>query len=194
MEERNINEQESLEIIATMIEQTREKVIRQAGMPFLTWGYTTSVIALLIWYLIGTTGLHQWHYLWFGIPALGWPLSIATRRTQKKGYTTYVDRSVANIWLVFGTTVILCSVMAFFVVQMPILFLVLLLMSMGVMLTGLVIRFPVAIGFGLFGILASFAFLFIGSLHQILYFAVVFFLMMVVPGHILYHLTRMKHV
>ena len=73
-------------------------------------------------------------------------------------------------------------------------FLVLLLISMAVALTGFVIKFNIAVGFGVFGILASFSFLFIGGANQILLFAAVFFVMMVIPGHILNYLTNKKHV
>lgn len=194
MEEKTINEKESLEIISKMIANTREKVKKNAGLPFLTWGYTTVIVSLVIWYLITNTGDYHWHFLWFAIVALGWPLSIFTRKKEKSGFTTFIDRVVGKIWLVFAIVVILCSVMAFFVIKMPILFLVLLLMSMAVALTGFVIKFNIAVGFGIFGILSSFLFLFIGGSNQILLFAAVFFVMMVIPGHILNYLTNKKHV
>lgn len=194
MEEKTINEQESLEIISKMIANTREKVKKNAGLPFLTWGYTTVIVSLVIWYLISKTGDYHWHFLWFAIIALGWPLSMFTRKKERSGFTTYIDRVVGKIWLVFATGVILCSIMAFFVIRMPILFLVLLLISMAVSLTGFIIKFNFAVGFGIFGILASFSFLFIGGTTQILLFAAIFFIMMVIPGHILNYLTKKKNV
>jgi hypothetical protein len=194
MEEKAINEKESLEIISKMIANTREKVKKNAGMPFLTWGYTTVIVSLAIWFLLYKTGDYHWHFLWFSIVAIGWPLSIISRNKKRSGVTTYIDRVVGKIWLVFAIGVILCSMMAFFVLKMPILFLVLLLISMAVTLTGFVIKFNIAVGFGIFGVLASFLFLFISGTTQILLFAAVFFVMMVVPGHILNYLTKKENV
>lgn len=194
MEDKIINEKESLEIISRMIENTREKVKKNAGMPFLIWGYTTVLVSIAIWYLINKTGDYHWHFLWFCIIIVGLPLSLLNRRKENRGFTTYIDRVVGKVWLVFATVVIICSVMAFFVLKMPILFLVLLLISMAVTITGFVIKFNIAVGFGFVGVLASFIFLFIGGTAQILMFAGLFFVMMVIPGHILNYLTRKDYV
>jgi hypothetical protein len=58
MEERQLNEKESLELIARMIQNTQRKMEKGNGMPFLVWGYTTIVVSLLIWYFfINNRGL-----------------------------------------------------------------------------------------------------------------------------------------
>ena len=41
MEERKLNEKESLELIAQMIQNTKNRMETNCGMPFLLWGYTT---------------------------------------------------------------------------------------------------------------------------------------------------------
>ena len=41
MEERKLNEKESLELIAQMIQNTKNRLETNCGMPFLFWGYTT---------------------------------------------------------------------------------------------------------------------------------------------------------
>lgn len=40
MEERKLNEKESLELIAQMIQNTKNRLETNCGMPFLFWGYT----------------------------------------------------------------------------------------------------------------------------------------------------------
>lgn len=52
MEERKLNEKESLELIAQMIQNTKNRLETNCGMPFLFWGYTTLFVSLLIWYLV----------------------------------------------------------------------------------------------------------------------------------------------
>ena len=56
MEERKLNEKESLELIAQMIQNTKNRLETNCGMPFLFWGYTTLFVSLLIWFLVVTTG------------------------------------------------------------------------------------------------------------------------------------------
>lgn len=189
MEEKNLTEKESLELITRMIDNTKDKVKKNAGLPFLIWGYVTVIVALVIWFLVTTTGNHWWQFLWFMILIIGSPLNFLLYKKDKAQVTTYVDRVISRIWLVFGIVVIICSVMAF-IVEVPILFLVLLLMSMAVVLSGFIIRFNVAVIFGFLGVLSSFTFLFISGINQILIFAAIFFIMMVIPGHILNHLTK----
>lgn len=193
MEDKKLTEKESLELITQMIQNTREKLTKNSGIPFLVFGYATVIVAIVIWYLLTTTGNHYWQLLWFAILFVGYPVNYLLRNKERKHVSTYIDRIVGNVWLVFGTGVVMVSVMAFFV-NLPILFIVLLLMSMAVALTGFVIRFKIAIGFGLFGILASFAFLFVIGSTQILIFAAIFFVMMVIPGHILNYLSKKKNV
>ena len=55
MEERKLNEKESLELIAQMIQNTKNRLETNCGMPFLFWGYTTIFVSLLVWFLVVTT-------------------------------------------------------------------------------------------------------------------------------------------
>ena len=55
MEERKLNEKESLELIAQMIQNTKNRLETNCGMPFLFWGYTTLFVSLLVWFLVVTT-------------------------------------------------------------------------------------------------------------------------------------------
>ena len=94
------------------------------------------------------------------------------------------------IWLVFGITGFLISMLAMFFWQLPILFMVLLLMGMGTTLTGLVIGYKTVTICGTLGALSSIGCLFYPGLNQILIFAPVFIFMMVIPGHVLNHAAR----
>lgn len=50
MDNKKLNEQESLELITQMIQNTKFKMVKNAGTPFLVWGYMTVVTSLLVWY------------------------------------------------------------------------------------------------------------------------------------------------
>ena len=52
MNDRVLNEKESLELIAQMIQNTKSRMTRNSGAPFLIWGYTTIIVSLLVWFLL----------------------------------------------------------------------------------------------------------------------------------------------
>ena len=191
MEDRRLNEKESLELISQMIQNTKTRVEKHAGTPFLIWGYATVLIALVEWYLITETGNLAWNWLWFLLPVVCAPSTYFLKRKRDPMVKTYVDRVVASIWIVFGGAAFLLSIAAF-VMPVPILFVILLLMGMGTMLTGLVIHFKVAVVCGLLGALASLGCLWMLSIDQLLVFAVAFVFMMIIPGHVLNATAKTK--
>ena len=65
MNDRVLNEKESLELIAQMIQNTKSRMTRNSGAPFLIWGYTTIIVSLSVWFLLKETGNYHWQWLWF---------------------------------------------------------------------------------------------------------------------------------
>ena len=65
MEDRKLNEKESLELITRMIQNTKDRMAENSGTPFLLWGYVTVIISLLVWFLLKETGNNNWQFLWF---------------------------------------------------------------------------------------------------------------------------------
>ena len=86
MEERKLNEKESLELIAQMIQNTKNRLETNCGMPFLFWGYTTLFVSLLVWFLVVTTGNYYWQYLWFLLPIIAGTGTYLSTRNQQPGY------------------------------------------------------------------------------------------------------------
>ena len=73
MDNKKLNEQESLELITQMIQNTKFKMVKNAGTPFLVWGYMTVVTSLLVWYLLKETYIDRIvGYVWvvFGLCGL----------------------------------------------------------------------------------------------------------------------------
>lgn len=187
MEEKQLNEKESLELISRMIRNTQNKLEANSGLSILIWGYVTVAVTIAVWSLIHITGNHYWHYLWFAIPVLGLSLSAIFSKKKYKSVETYVDRVVTYVWTVLGVGCFVFSTASFFT-HLPILTIVLLLMGAGSMITGLVIRFPVlAIG-GAISMSLSVIMIFIPQTldNQLALFAIGFIGMGIVPGHILY--------
>lgn len=182
MEEKRMNEKESLELISEMIRNTRTQMEKHAGLPFLLWGYTTVGISLLIWYLLKETGDNSWHSLWFLLPVIALPLTWWHARKQQKMVKTYIERIIGYVWAVFGISGFLLSCTSY-CMKFPILFVILLLMGMATALTGLIIRMNLIVAAGIIGVLAAFGSLYMNGLDQVLLFGFTFIPMMVIPGH-----------
>ncbi|HHT23301.1 MAG TPA: hypothetical protein GXZ87_08340 [Bacteroidales bacterium] len=192
MEEKKLSEKESLELIAQMIRNTQQKLERGNGIPFLIWGYTTVAVSVLVWYLFSSTGNPYWNFLWFLIPVIGFPTMMWNIRKQEKGIKTYIDKVISYVWIAFGVAGIVVSTSAMFIWTLPILFIVVLLMSVGTAITGLVIQFKPIIFSGFAGMLLSYLCLLVKGYEVILVFALIFLVMMVIPGHILNWKGRKK--
>lgn len=189
MEDRKLTEKESLELISQMIRETREHIEKRVAYPFLIWGYLTVTVSIVVWYVLVKTGDYRWNWLWLCLPVIGWLLSRVVGRSDEKGTTTYMDRVIGVIWAVIGAAVLLVGITAFKVEN--VLFIIALLLSIGTTLTGWVIKFKPIGWAGTVSILLSFVLLFVPSVNQLLVFAALFIVMMVIPGHIFYnHVMR----
>lgn len=205
MENNNFTEAQSLELITSMINDSRARLARNSGTPFLIWGYTTVAIALLNCVTTYLQLSHYWNFSWFAIPFIGW-IGMMLFYKKDKGARNIIDRvisiiwcvlSVAYLWIFIGSTVY----------RAPILYYTILLMGVGTLITGLVLRHRTTQCCGIGAMICSLAYPFsIYLIHksdiatitmlqswawiEIAYFAAIFFVMMVVPGHILNYKYR----
>lgn len=187
MEEKRISEQESLELITRMIKETQEYANRKAAYPFLIWGYTTVFVTLAVWGVGLRIGFSKASLLWLVLPIVGGLLMYVCReREEEVRVKNHVERFVGHIWLVLGCLGGAYSLLSGWV-SIPILFIIVLLMSIGVTLTGLAIKLSSLTVCGAIGLCLSFVFHFMpNSVMQLPVFAFTFVVMMIVPGHIMH--------
>lgn len=207
MENNNLTEAQSLELITSMINDTRNRLARNSGTPFLIWGYTTVTIALLNCVTTYMQLSHYWNFSWFAIPFIGW-MGMMLFYKKEKGARNIIDRvisivwcvlSVAYLWIFIGSTIY----------RAPILYYTILFMGVGTLITGLVIRHRTTQCCGIGAMICSLAYPLLTFLAlksdtatinilqswawiEIAYFAAIFFVMMVIPGHILNHKYNRK--
>lgn len=90
MEERKLNEKESLELIAQMIQNTKNRLETNCGMLHSSFGDTTTLfVSLLVWFLVVTTGNYYWQYLWFLLPIIAGTGTYLSTRNQQPGIKTH---------------------------------------------------------------------------------------------------------
>ena len=100
MNERQISEKESLAIIEEMICRTRRRLDIGAGNQMLLWGYLTLGVAVLTTAAIIFLRTPHANWLWFLLPAIGYPICYRMRRRRRNACTpvTYVDLISAGLW------------------------------------------------------------------------------------------------
>lgn len=108
MEEKNINEKESIEIITSMIARTKERYALGDGNILLLWGWLTVGVSALIWILIEVTHHPAVNWLWFLIWIIGGIATpvMAKKKEVKKGNKSYSDNLISRIWSVVGFSAI----------------------------------------------------------------------------------------
>lgn len=111
MEDKRINERESIEIITSMIARTKERYMLGDGNIMLMWGYLTVAVGVLVWALLAITHHPAVNWLWYLIWIIG---GIATpimskKKEVKKGAKTYTDKIISRLWSIVGYSAISCT-------------------------------------------------------------------------------------
>lgn len=199
MEEKKLNEQESLALITSMINDTRERLAENSGRPFLIWGYTSIAVSILEYTAQMLGWSNYWGLAWWFIPIIGYTLMWLFCRKKEHTPKSYIDRSIESIWIVTGGTCLFAVIGNIMYGSLSmLLFSVVLLIGTGVTITGLIIKdFTTAF----VGSIASVFSLAFPIVHQfqlaagetgrhaistnILIFVAIFFVVLVIPGHIL---------
>lgn len=110
MEDKKLNERESIELITAMISRTNERYFGDGNI-YLVWGYVTLVVASSVWLLLTLTHNPAWNWLWFLIWIIGGISTPVMARKQqgKYGVKTYSDKLINRIWTVVGISGIACT-------------------------------------------------------------------------------------
>ena len=117
MEDKKLNNQESLELITSMINKTKRQLHIGEGNLLLWWGYTSAIVALLVGTMLYLTGGHPaCNWLWFLIWIVGGIGMAVINRKNKVRYekepTTYVDRLTSSLWCTVGLLFMLATLMS----------------------------------------------------------------------------------
>lgn len=192
MEDKQLSNQESLDLITKMIDNTRRNFNNNGGAMFLIWGYTTIAVTMAIYILFSITGNHNFMWLWWALPVIGGLLTWRHYKHYPKPVTTQLDKITSRIWTTFSISTFLCVISNYAVTLISdttyfyILFVIALLLSNATVITGMMIKFrPVVIG-GFAGMILSFLLpAYSQSIIQFPIFAAIFLIAQVIPGHIL---------
>lgn len=102
MEDKKLNEQESLALIAQMIQNSKKGLVVGSGNSFLFWGYLTLAVSIAIFVLLYFTGSQSWFWLGSVIPVIGCLYIWWMSRRDGKRTMSYVDKVISNVWQIVG--------------------------------------------------------------------------------------------
>ncbi len=200
MDDKKLNERESLELITEMIERTKQRYVGDGNI-MLVWGYTSVAVAVLIWVLLAVTGNPAWNWLWFliWIIGLGGSKLISRNEREKFGVKSYSDKMTSNLWSVVGWTAIVSSLLCFAFMfflgvnsWLTMMVFALVIVPFAEIAQGIMVKEKTLIAGGAVGLLAGLITICcitggvgLKASWFMPMFIVVFIAMMIIPGHIL---------
>ncbi|MDR2890054.1 MAG: hypothetical protein LBV18_00335 [Alistipes sp.] len=207
MEDKNLTTEQSLALIARMIGDTRARLERNSGRPFLVWGYTVVAIALLNFWLRISQADPWWNMTWFLIPVVGWGLMRVFPPRKSAEPRTEIDRIIGRIWIVLSLAIAPAMVIGIFA-HFDVFGIIALLMASGVAVTGAIVRSRIYTVAGFAGVALSPMFAVydhvVGKYMDfsadnawalfvpMLLYALFFLLVMVIPGHVIDRQNRRR--
>lgn len=172
--------EESLEIIARMVSQTRRSVLSVTYPPFLVWGWGSVAMSIVVYLGLVTTGDYRWNYLWLALPLFG--LAGMSMLNLKEQVRTELTDSLVRIWRMLGIVLVGFSITAY-IVSFNVLFFVMLFLSIGSYVTGAVVKYAVLRYASFAGlVLAPLMWVVVGP-RQLLLFAGAVVFMMIFPAY-----------
>ena len=201
MEERKLNEKESLELIAQMIQNSKKNLQVGRGNQFILWGWLGAITSLVVMGMLMWTKNPAWNWLWFAIPVIGWPTMMWQLKKEEKPVVTFTDKVLKAVWMSIGSIGMLGTfLMAIYAKNMMLMLPgVSILIAIGVFITGAILDDRVlktrTFGALLLIMMASCHIVFMqdGFYWYYITFSLGFIVMLVMPG---YHLNKeaKKHV
>lgn len=201
MEERKLNEKESLELITQMIQNSKKNLQVGRGNQFILWGWLGAITSLAVMGMLMWTKNPMWNWLWFAIPVIGWPVMMWQLKKAEKPVVTFTDKVLKAVWMSIGSVGMAgIFLMAIYAKNMMLMLPgACILMAIGVFITGVVLDDPktkASAWSTLFVIMMASCHIVFMKDHFMWYYIVFslgFIGMLVVPG---YHLNKeaKKHV
>ena len=201
MEEKRFTEKESIELITSMIENTKKRLELGAGNILLAWGYVVTIVALTVGIGFYATRDINWYWLWFAIPVIGYPLHyvLSKQKEAKVLVKTSIDKFLSGIWAAVGAYFLLMMLVCLgfglngynawgvmFLLTLP-------CCGFGTVATGVILREKTLLAGGFLSMLIGGVFIicYMTGLdifgYDIFAFAFCFAVMMIVPGHVINH-------
>ena len=136
-----MDEKESLELIAQMIQTSKKNLHVGRGNLFILWGWLGAITSLAVMGMLMWTKNPAWNWLWFAIPVIGWPTMMWQMKKEEKPVVTFTDKVLKAVWMSIGSIGMLGTfLMAIYAKNMMLMLPgVSILIAIGVFITGAIL-------------------------------------------------------
>ncbi len=166
MEDKKLTPQESMELIAAMIQSTKRRVASPDLKISVMWAILTILTAAVAWVLIYLTQNPLFNFVWFAIPVIGIPANIilSYKKKERNSTKTYLDKVSEGLWKTIGYIAIGLTIGCFIAQQcgysqawLAMFYYAFIIVGFGATVSGLLLRESSYIFGGLFSIFSGFA-------------------------------------
>jgi hypothetical protein len=141
METNEMTTEKSLQIIGDAIAKSRRDFERNAGKPMILWGTIVMLFSILTWGVFRLTGDPVWFCLWFGVPLVGYPLTVLiVKKDKNKTTKNFVNQTLGQVWGIYGIFATALAVVFSFIDPTYIAFAIALLMGFATAVSGLILK------------------------------------------------------
>ena len=133
--------EKSLQIIGDAIAKSRRDFEKNAGKPMILWGVIVMIFSVLTWGVFRLTANPVWFSLWFGVPILGYPLTVLlVKKDKNKTTRNFVNQTLGQVWGIYGIFATVLAVTLSFIDPTYIAFAIAVLMGFATAVTGLILK------------------------------------------------------
>ena len=172
MEQNNeMTAQQSLQIITETFNKSRKGILLNSAKYFILWGALLTAVSLVIYLLWNLTGKPQWNFLWFAMPAIGYPLAMLMGKYDVSVPQNEVSKMLTGVWRVFGVFAITLSVLAICLVPMNVSLIIVIILGLAECMSGVLLKnWPIIICGFLLGVGGAVVAMLVKSEAQLLIF------------------------
>jgi len=170
---------ESLKLITETFNKSRKGILRNSAKYFMLWGALLTVTSLIIYLLWHFTGKPQWNFLWFAMPAIGYPVASVMGKYDVALPQNEVSKMLSGVWRVFGVFAITLSAVAVSLVPMNVSLIIVIIMGLAECMSGVLLKnWPIIICGFLLGVGGAVFAMLVKSDAQLLIFTLGGFLLL----------------
>lgn len=184
METNEMTPEKSLQVISEAISRSRRDFEKNAGKPMILWGVVVILFSFLTWGVFRLTGDPIWFCLWFGVPVVGYPLTLVLIRKDRKRTTkNFVNETLGQVWSIYGIFATVLAVSFCFIDPTYIAFIMALMMGFATAVSGMILKNNwITAGGLLTGIACPIVLVLVHSADLNLLFAAIALVDLVIPG------------
>ncbi|MBR6438250.1 MAG: hypothetical protein IKS65_03585 [Bacteroidales bacterium] len=140
IENKEMTAQQSLGIITEMMNNSRRAILQNSAKHFILWGLLLIVVSFVIYELWHVTGNPAWNFLWFAMPAIGFPVARVLDKKDSDVPQNHLNKQIGAIWLAYCAFAMTSSVIAVFAVPMPITLVIVIALGFAECVSGIVLK------------------------------------------------------